>query len=142
MKNLWLTFLVVLAAAAASYGAFYVINDAPEVRRAARNNDAMAWLRAEFRPTDAQFAEIKKLHDAYGSQCAEHCSAIMEARDRSAPADEIATLEAVCVNSMSEHFHEVAKLMSPEQGKRYLSLVLPRVSGYAHHGAPTVQVRP
>lgn len=141
MKNFWLTLLIVIAVGAASYGAFYVINDAPEVRRAARENDAMAWLKAEFHPSEAQFAEIKRLHDEYGDLCAQHCSAILAARRRSAPSAEVAALEAVCVNSMTDHFHRVAALMPPGQGARYLEVVLPRVAGYGHHGSPTVQVK-
>jgi hypothetical protein len=142
MKNFWLTLLVILAVGAVSFGAFYVMNDAPGVRRAAREHDAMAWLRAEFHLNDAQFAAIKRLHDDYGVQCAQHCSAIMAARRRSASPAEIAALEKACVDSMTEHFNRVAALMPAGEGARYLSIVLPRISGYAHEGAPTVQVRP
>lgn len=142
MKNFWITLAVVVAAAAASFGAFYAVNDDPALRRAAREHDAMAWLRAEFRLDDAQFAAIKELHDNYGDECARHCSAIMAARRRQASADEVAALERVCVDSMTVHFRRVAALMAPAQGERYLATVLPRVEGYAHEGAPTVQVRP
>ena len=142
MKNLWITVLVVLAVAGASYAAFYRLNDDPALRRAARDHDAMAWLRTEFQLTDVQFARIKELHDNYGVQCARHCAAIMKARRTNAPANEIAELEAVCVGSMSEHFQKVARLMAPQQGQRYLALVLPRIKDYAHEGAPTVQVNP
>ncbi len=142
MKNFWITLAVVLAAAAGSFGAFYVANDDPAMRRAAQEQDAMAWLRAEFRLDDTQFAAIKELHDNYGDECARHCSAIMAARRRQAPADEVATLERVCVESMAEHFRRVAAVMAPGQGARYLATVLPRVEGYAHEGAPTVQGHP
>ena len=142
MKNFWISFLILLGAAAVSFGAFYVINDDPAMRRAAREQDAMAWLRAEFGLDDAQFAAIKALHDDYGVQCAEHCSAIMNAKRRQAPAVEIAALEQVCVQSMTTHFQRVARLMPAAEGERYLATVLPRVSDYAHEGAPNVQVHP
>lgn len=141
MKNRLIMLLVVLVAGALSFGVFYVMNDAPAVRQAAREGDAMAWLRAEFHLTDAQFAAIKKLHDDYGRQCAEHCHAIMDARQRHAPATEQAALEKICVNAMREHFQKVAALMPPGEGERYLAIVLPRIQDYGHQGAPTVQVR-
>lgn len=138
MKNFWLTLALVIGAGAVSFGAFYVINDAPAVRRAAREHDAMAWLRAEFHLNDAQFAAIKRLHDGYGRECARHCAAILAARERRAPAAEVAGLERVCVESMTEHFRKVAALMPPGEGERYLAIVLPRVAGYDHEGAPNL----
>ena len=141
MKNGLIMLLVVLAAGALSYGVFYTMNDAPAVRQAAREGDAMAWLRVEFHLTAAQFAAIKKLHDDYGLQCSEHCRAIMDARRRGASPTEQAALEKICVDAMTEHFRKVAALMSPGEGDRYLAIVLPRVGDYGHQGAPTVQVR-
>jgi hypothetical protein len=142
MRNLAITFAVLLAAAGVAFGAFYVMNDAPAIRRAADEGDAMAWLRAEFHLTDAQFAAIRRLHDDYAVVCTRHCRAIMLARQRQAPAPEIARLEQTCVDAMSAHFRQVAALMPPEEGKRYLAIVLPRVAGYDHHGAPDLQVQP
>lgn len=141
MKNYWVTLLLVLTLGAASFGAFYVWNDDPALRRAARDHDAMAWLRLEFKLDDAQFAAIERLHEAFAEECTRHCLAIMKARSRGAPAAEIAALEQVCVGSMTDHFRQVARIMPPGQGERYLALVLPRVNGYGHEGAPTVQVR-
>jgi hypothetical protein len=142
MKNLLLTLLVALVACAAAFGVFYVLNDEPAMRRAAREGDAMAWLRAEFRLNDTQFAAIKQLHDDYGVVCGEHCAAIVGARKRSAPAAEIAALEKTCVDAMTAHFRRVAALMPPGEGARYLDTVLPRVAGYEHTGAPNVRVTP
>ncbi|MCX6955735.1 MAG: hypothetical protein NTV51_26625 [Verrucomicrobia bacterium] len=142
MKNFWLTVAAVLAACGVAFGTFYLLNDAPELHRAARENDAMAWLRAEFHLNDAQFAAIKKLHDDYGLVCGEHCAAIMDARARKAPAVEVAALEKVCVDAMTAHFRRVAAEMPAGEGERYLATVLPRVSGYTHAGAPNVRVTP
>jgi hypothetical protein len=142
MRNFWLTLLVVLAAGATAFGAFYVLNDEPAVRRAARAGDAMAWLRAEFHPDDAAFAAIKQLHDDYGNVCAQHCRAILAAKARHAPPAEVAALERTCVVSMTDHFRRVAALMPPGEGARYLAIVLPRIEDYDHNGPPNVQVQP
>jgi hypothetical protein len=142
MKNFWLTVFVVVVAGAISFGAFYAMNDDPAVRRAAREHDAMAWLRVEFHLDDAQFAAVKNLHERYGRECAEHCAAIAAAKQRNAPAAERAELERMCVAAMTAHFRNVAASMPAGEGERYLAIVLPRVAGYAHDGAPTVQVRP
>jgi hypothetical protein len=142
MRNLLITAGVVMAACALAFGVFFALNDDAALRRAARENDAMAWLRAEFRLDGAQFAAIKKLHDDYGAVCGEHCAAIMDARERKAPAAEVARLEKICVDAMTGHFRRVAAVMPAEQGARYRATVLPRVSGYAHTGAPTVGAKP
>jgi hypothetical protein len=142
MKNFWLTLGVVLAAGAAAFGAFYTLNDKPDVRRAAREGDAMAWLRAEFHLDAAEFAAIRKLHDDYGRVCADHCRAILAAKRRHAAADEVAALEDKCVVSMTDHFRRVAALMPTGEGARYLAIVLPRIEDYDHHGPPNVQVQP
>lgn len=142
MKNLVITLAVLLAAAGAAFGTFYAMNDAPAIRRAADEGDAMAWLRAEFHLSDAQFAAIKRLHDDYALVCTRHCRAIIRARQRQAPAAEIAGLERTCVEAMTTHFRQVAALMPPDEGKRYLAIVLPRVADFDHHGAPDLQVHP
>ena len=142
MKHFLLTVMAVLGACGVAFGTFYALNDAPELHRAARENDAMAWLRAEFHLNDTQFAAIKKLHDDYGVVCGEHCAAIMDARERKAPAAEVAALEKVCVDAMTAHFRRVAAEMPAGEGERYLATVLPRVSGYAHTGAPNLRAKP
>lgn len=142
MKNFLITAGVAVAACALAFGVFFALNDDTALRAAARENDAMAWLRAEFHLDEAQFAAIKKLHDDYGAVCGEHCAAIMEAREQKAAAAEVARLEKICVDAMTGHFRRVAALMPTEQGKRYLATVLPRVSGYSHTGAPNVRAKP
>lgn len=141
MRNALFTVLLALAVCAASFGIAYCLSDQPAVRRAAREGDAMQWLRTEFCLDDAQFAAVQKLHDDYSRACGQHCAAIMAAKHRSAPAAEVAALEATCVAAMTEHFRRVATLMPAGQGARYLAIVLPRVADYDHTGAPTVQVR-
>jgi predicted hydrolase (HD superfamily) len=143
MKNRLLTGLLIIAACAVAYGVFYAVGREPKaVREALAAQDAMHWLRVEFKLDDAQFAAIRRLHDDYYIECTDHCAAIMEARERQAPAAEVARLEEICESAMTAHFRRVAALMAPAEGRRYLEIVLPRVAGYAHHGAPSVQVHP
>lgn len=142
MKNLMITLGVALVACAVAFGVVYVLNEDRAMQAAARENDAMAWLRAEYRLSDAQFAAIKKLHNDYGAVCGEHCAAIMEARERKAPVPEVARLEKVCVDAMTEHFQRVAAEMPKAEGQRYLVTVLPRVADYGHAGAPNVRAKP
>lgn len=142
MRN-WLIILGgALTAGVVAFAAFFAISGDPQMHRAARDGDAMLWLRAEFRLDEGQFAAVKKLHDDYGAVCGEHCAAIMAARERGAPAAEVAALERVCVEAMTQHFKAVAALMPAGQGERYLATVLPRVAGYDHAMAPNVRVRP
>lgn len=142
MKNWLFTLTIALGACVLSFGAFYAINREPAaLRAAARDGNALAWLRVEFKLNDTQFAAIKRLHDEYGSVCSAHCSAIMDAEKRGAAPSEIQALENTCVSSMTEHFKRVAAVMSPAEGQRYLAIVLPRVHDYDHRGAPNVQAQ-
>lgn len=142
MKNLLITLALALAACGGAFGLAYFTSDAPALSAAAREGDAMTWLRVEFRLNESQFAAIKSLHEDYSVVCGQHCAEIMEARERKAPAAEVAALEKVCVDAMTAHFRRVAALMPAGQGDRYLAMVLPRVAGYSHQGAPNVRVGP
>ncbi|MSU48118.1 MAG: hypothetical protein EXS37_03350 [Opitutus sp.] len=142
MKNFLITLAVVIAACGAAFGVIYTLSGDAAMHAAAREGDAMAWLRAEFQLDGARFAAVKQLHDDYSVACGGHCMAIMAARERKAPAAEIATLEKVCVDAMTAHFRRVAALMPPPQGERYLATVLPRIAGYEHQGAPNLRMTP
>lgn len=142
MKNLLITVVVAVAACAAAFGVIYALSGDREMHAAAKEGDAMAWLRAEFHLDSVEFAAIKRLHDDYSVACGGHCAAIMAARERRAPAAEISALEKVCVDAMTAHFRRVAAVMPPPQGERYLATVLPRIAGYEHHGAPNLRMSP
>ena len=103
--------------------------------------DQMTWLRREFKLTAGQAAAVEKMQAAYQPGCAEHCRLIMEERDRlaAAPNDaavqaEIARLEQICNEATLEHLRQVAAQMAPGQGRRFLTLVEPKVSRHAHQG--------
>ncbi len=143
MKHWLITLFLALAAALGSYAAFYTWHrPSAEVRAAVSSGDPLEWLRAEFQLSPDQFDRIKTLHERYGDVCAEHCRLIHEARQEQRPAAEIARLEQTCVASMTAHFQQVAAIMGPEQGPRYLATILPCVKGYEHHGAPSLKPQP
>lgn len=127
--------LAAAAAAALAFGATLLC------LRHAADTDEMAWLRSEFALNDAQTAAIEKLHDDYHSVCMAHCAAITKARraldaatdaDRPAAQAELARLEAVCHDATLAHLRRVAAMMPPNQAGRFLSLVVPKVSGQPH----------
>ena len=142
LRYLLLTVATILAACAISFCISYAMNDQRDVRRAAREGDAMNWLRLEFHLDVRQFEAIKKLHEDYGVVCAAHCAAINEAKKKHASATEITALENTCVDSMMAHFRQVAALMPAGEGEHYLAMVLPRMKGYDHSGVPTVRGAP
>jgi hypothetical protein len=155
VKHLISTLVLVIAAAAATgFVAFRSTGDG-ELARALAKQDAMEWLRADFKLTDAQFAAIKKLHDAYSIVCEEHCREIMRAvRARnnlksSTPADAAAIaaadrrvdeLRLVCESAIGTHVRECASHMSPEARQRYLALVLPKIEDFDHQAPPDLHL--
>lgn len=103
--------------------------------------DQMAWLVREFKLTPAQTAAVAKLQADYQPVCAGHCQLIMAARERlaAAPDDaavqaDIARLAQKCHDATRQHLREVAARMAPEQGRRFLALVEPKLSRHTHQG--------
>jgi Spy/CpxP family protein refolding chaperone len=129
----------------------YRTGDDPALHEAARQGDAMTWLRREFHLTDQQYAAIDQLHQAYTGSCDQHCRAIQEAmaaRDalRAAQSSDPAALAAaeqrirelsnLCETALTRHLEQVAALMSSEDGRRYLETMRPLVAKFNHTGAP------
>lgn len=156
MRFLGFTLAILMLLAVATGYTCYHLSSARDLREAAHKGDAMAWLRADFHLDDRQFAEIKKLHDAYAPSCEEHCRLIQEAakaRDElrsAAGSDPVAVaaaerrlqqLRTTCETAISAHVRQVAELMSPEDGRRYLALVLPRIAAFDHQMAPALDMK-
>lgn len=155
MKYLTRTLAVlVLLAATAGYVCYRLSGDA-SLHAAATKGDPMAWLRADFHLTDAQYAAVQKLHQAYAGSCAEHCRMIQEATkarnalqsaSRSDPTamldaeKKLQELRAHCETAITRHVREVAALMSPDEGQRYLALVLPKIADFDHRAAPDLKL--
>lgn len=156
MKYLGRTLAVLALAALAAGFVCYRLNCEPGVRTAIRSGDTLAWLRADFQLDDRQFAEIKKLHEAYAPSCEEHCRLIQEAakardavkaRGGSDPAAvaaaerTLAELRLTCETAIAAHVRKVAAVMSPEQGARYLAMVLPKIADFDHQMAPDLALK-
>jgi hypothetical protein len=128
------------------------------------NWDDLAWLRAEFRLSDAELGRIRMLHEAYRPQCEEMCARIaakntelvevLAGATNVTPAAESklaesAALQAQCRANMLRHFYEVSQAMPTDQGRRYLAemqrLTLSRPMPFAHlepDGGDSLHVHP
>ncbi len=138
MKRCWAIMVVGLGLCAASFAGFYYRGTACCREAESGSQPELAWLKREFRLSDAEFARIQQLHAAYLPQCAARCQRIEEQsrRLRAALAGstnlteeartllaERAKLRAECEGEMLKHFLEVSRTMPAEQGRRYLSWV-------------------
>ncbi len=155
MKYLLTTIAVLVFAAAATGFVCYRLSCDPTLQAAAARGDAMEWLRADFHLTDAQFTAIRQLHESYAGTCDKHCRMIQEAtKARDAlkaaggadPVEAVAAerrlqeLRTVCETALTRHVRQVAALMSPGDGRRYLALVLPKIADFDHTAAPDLQL--
>ncbi len=154
MKYLLNTLLVLVLAAAATGFVCYRMSFDPELHAVAARGDAMQWLRTDFHLSDEQFAAIRRLHEAYAGTCEEHCRMIQEAtRARNdleaAKSDatalnvaneQLRELRLICETAITRHVREVAALMPPDDGRRYLALVLPKIADFDHQAAPDLQL--
>jgi hypothetical protein len=150
MKFRWIAAILIIALALGAGCIAYVCMREPMPEVAANDGDALLWLRHEFKLPADKMARIEKMHDAYQVVCEEHCRIIRDARvglrklrEAKAPAAEITAAEEkskevdlICTTSLETHMREIASVMGGEDGRRYLSIVLPRVAKFDHAGAP------
>jgi CRISPR/Cas system-associated endonuclease Cas1 len=151
MKHLLATIGLLVAVAAAAGLVSFKLGRESDIRDALQKQDALAWLRTDFRLNDAQFTVIRKLHDSYSLVCEEHCRAIQEAATarntlKAAAQPDAAALAAaerrvqelrlVCETAIAAHVRQVAAEMSPDEGRRYLALVLPKIADFDHRAPP------
>jgi hypothetical protein len=57
-----------------------------------------------------------------------------------AATSKIQGLRTICEGSIAAHVRKVAALMSPEDGRRYLALVLPKIANFDHTAAPDLRL--
>ncbi|HWD18302.1 MAG TPA: hypothetical protein VHB20_03410 [Verrucomicrobiae bacterium] len=139
MKRALLILLLGAALAAAGYTGVFWAATAPARAEMCSPAPELAWLKAEFKIDDTQFARISQLHEGYLPQCQERCREIASknaalsariAQTGAVTADiekgmtEVAMLKADCQKETLRHFMAVARLMPPAQGQRYLQWVL------------------
>jgi uncharacterized membrane protein len=154
MKYLLRTVAIVALMAAGAAYVGYRVNCDPVLHAAVAKGDAMEWLRTDFHLTDAQFSAVRQLHASYADTCEEHCRMIQEATrarnaleaaqgDKAAIAEanrQIQRMRLMCEGAIEAHVRQVAALMSPEDGRRYLALVLPKIADFDHTAAPDLRL--
>lgn len=114
-------------------------------------SDPVAWLAREFSPPEEVLAKIRSLHESHSRRCAEHCAAISLARtalvnaqseaEREAARRQLQQADGICRDSIHQHVTRIADLLGPEQGPRYLALVLPRLAEFDHSGPPGIDLK-
>lgn len=136
-KSLPILIVGLLLSVIAFCGFFYAGTASPrEMLRGPKPE--LAWLKKEFHLSDAEFARVSKLHEAYLPQCAERCRVIAAENEKlqkllaqSATVTpeiqkllaERAQTRAECEAAMLNHFYEVSRSMPAEEGQRYLAWV-------------------
>ena len=138
MKRTWLILLGGIAAGCVAYAGIYLRTTSAQRSMEQSTRPELAWLKKEYHLTDAQFARVVQLHDAYHPKCAEMCRRIDDQNAKiqqllaatNAVTPEIqqalagaAQLRTQCESAMLQHFYEVSRVMPPEQGKHYLAWV-------------------
>ena len=125
----------------------YYWRTAPQRAMLCSEEPELAWLKQEFQLNDAQFAQVRDLHKAYMSQCAELCGRI--AATNVLIRTEIAThtnvtpeleellaaaahLRTQCQQQLLDHFYQVSHRMPPQQGQRYLAWVQEQIFTMPH----------
>ena len=111
----------------------------------------LAWLRSEYHIPESSFRQIEALHQRYFRQCDLMCAEMVSsARPSSLRGTRAATRDMMlqgrqnemreqarmqqkalcerCIGSMVQHLKDVAALMPPEQGPRFLQEILPELT--------------
>ena len=138
MKKGAVILLLGLFLATAGFASFYYFGTASCRDMMHEPQPELAWLKKEFKLSDAEFARITQLHAAYLPQCAMRCQRIEEQNQKlkqlSSQATNVtpeiqslladrAKMRSDCEAEMMKHFQEVSRAMPPEQGRRYLAWV-------------------
>lgn len=154
MNYRWITAGAIVALAILAGGASYLCFHHTMSVSAGQSHDSLMWVRHEFKLSGERLAKVEALHEAYESVCAEHCIAIAESRTElkrlqttaastseiEAAAAKVKAVDANCKASTEAHIKEVATLIGGDEGRRYLSIVLPRVVMFDHAGPASLDL--
>lgn len=136
MKRSLAIVMLALVVGAAMFAGSYLIAQRLRAKHFTNTADDLAWLRQEFRLSDAELAKVRTLHEGYLPKCAEMCrqiavkkreveAALANTTNLTAVAEqklsELGALRAQCQTQMLQHFAEVSQAMPSEQGRRYLA---------------------
>ncbi len=135
MRRPWLIVALGLLLGAASFGVLYANRTAAARALSQSASPELAWIKQEFHLTDAAFAKVRELHEAYKPLCAERCRQLDERNRRlsvllaastnvtpeiEAVLTQMAQLRRECQTEMLRHFFAVSRAMPPAEGRRYL----------------------
>jgi hypothetical protein len=138
MKKGLIILMFGLVAAAAAYGCIYFSCTSSMRQMEKSSSPELAWLKNEFKLTDAEFKRISDLHANYLPQCRAMCHRIDEQHAQldklvagatnvtpeiKQAIEESSRLRTECQTMMLRHFIQVSQTMPPEQGRRYLAWV-------------------
>ena len=138
MKRAWFIVVVGVIVAFVGYACSYLTCTGAQRSVEKKDGATLAWIQEEYHLTDEQFARVRELHEAYQPKCMEMCRKIDEkngelqkllaATNTVTPEikqtlNEAAQLRVECQQTMLAHFYDVAQVMPPEQGRRYLAWV-------------------
>ena len=150
----WILTAAAVFVSALLFGTTAYITARPEP--VAGSGGAIDWLQLEFNLDAEQARRIAAIHRAQSARCEEHCQAIQRARralrvareqNRSAAElraaeEHLEQVDRHCREALERHVREVAALMDPAEGERYLGVVLPRIAVFDHTAAPNLDLKP
>ena len=112
----------------------------------------LVWLRREFHLNDETFAKIKAMHEAYQPRCEELCLHIIKANQNvarlmkqsptltpelRAAYDEADRVHGECRKAMLEQLYAVSQSMPPDEARRFLEIMRPRLLQVPLHDVPS-----
>lgn len=139
MKRRVFFLLLGLPAGALAFALAFWIQTRPHRLLLEESAAELAWLRHEFHLTDLEFERVSTLHLAYRPTCELLCQRIADSNRRlreAVAATNTMTEEVLrriqetgkarddCRQAMLTHLFAVAREMPPEQGRRYLDVML------------------
>jgi hypothetical protein len=128
---------LVLAFAALVFSAFWITRESVDLAPGESGLTlGMAWLKREYQLDDATFERVTDAHRRYFRECEKRCHELedvnnhflSEVRSPTKPQSDLDAVqllqESICHDcrlAMIEHVHEVASLMPPEKGRRFIA---------------------
>lgn len=148
MKTGWLILAVAVLLGLAAFGTRLALCKTDTIPCASCGADyrhartALAWMETEFDLSEAEFARVCTLHEAYLPQCDAMCQRMAVAGSKltallagsngmtpeaDAALREYETLRGECQRATLRHLTDTAALMKPETGRAYMQKVLPHL---------------
>jgi hypothetical protein len=113
----------------------------------------LVWVKENLDLTDDQFAKVRELHVAYRPRCESLCHELMGAREKvealAKQGDTLSTeledalrdhalVKARCQQAMLEHLYQTAGVLTQDQARRFLDIMLPYALDPANPGSQSV----